>query len=144
MSDSELRGGSPHPCRLRNDRLAPVSKFDYVLTHTRFMGSRKLSSFSCHRVGRYLTSPAVMYTEILCGHPWIAPSVVSRGTRTDSLIIVANCGHMWGLEGLTCVMLLGCYLTTFKLTRVSAKPSDTDDTCLLQSFPRSVISPMFI
>jgi hypothetical protein len=24
MSDSELRGGSPRPCRLRTDRLAPV------------------------------------------------------------------------------------------------------------------------
>jgi hypothetical protein len=28
MSDSELRGGSPHPCRLRTDRLAPVDKFE--------------------------------------------------------------------------------------------------------------------
>jgi hypothetical protein len=28
MSDSELRGGSPRPCRLRTDRLAPVSKFE--------------------------------------------------------------------------------------------------------------------
>jgi hypothetical protein len=28
MIDSELRGGSPCPCRLRTDRLAPVSKFE--------------------------------------------------------------------------------------------------------------------
>jgi hypothetical protein len=28
MSDSELRGGSPRPCRLRPDRLAPVFKFE--------------------------------------------------------------------------------------------------------------------
>jgi hypothetical protein len=28
MSDSELRGGSPCPCRLRTDRLAPVDKFE--------------------------------------------------------------------------------------------------------------------
>jgi hypothetical protein len=27
MSDSELLGGSPHPCRLRTDHLAVVSKF---------------------------------------------------------------------------------------------------------------------
>jgi hypothetical protein len=27
MSNSKLRGGSPHPCRLRTDRLAPVDKF---------------------------------------------------------------------------------------------------------------------
>jgi hypothetical protein len=51
MSDSELRGGSPRPCRLRTNRLTLVSKFDYVLTHMRFMGSRKLSSFDGYRVG---------------------------------------------------------------------------------------------
>jgi hypothetical protein len=28
MSDSELRGGSSHPCRLRTDCLAPVDKFE--------------------------------------------------------------------------------------------------------------------
>jgi hypothetical protein len=28
VSDSELRGGSPRPCRLRIDRLAPVDKFE--------------------------------------------------------------------------------------------------------------------
>jgi hypothetical protein len=38
-------GGIPRQCRLRTDRLAPVNKIDYVLAHTRFMRSRKLSSF---------------------------------------------------------------------------------------------------
>jgi hypothetical protein len=38
-------GGSPCLCRLRTDRLASVSKFNYVMMHTRFMGSRTLSSF---------------------------------------------------------------------------------------------------
>jgi hypothetical protein len=47
----ELRGGSPHLCQLRTDHLTPVSKFDYVLAHTRFMGSRKVSNFISHRVG---------------------------------------------------------------------------------------------
>jgi hypothetical protein len=28
MSDSELQGGSPHLCRLRTDRLAPVNKIE--------------------------------------------------------------------------------------------------------------------
>jgi hypothetical protein len=28
MTDSELQGGSPHPVRLRTNRLAPVSKFE--------------------------------------------------------------------------------------------------------------------
>jgi hypothetical protein len=38
-------GGSPCLSQLRTDRLASMSKFDYVLTHMRFMGSHKLSSF---------------------------------------------------------------------------------------------------
>jgi hypothetical protein len=39
-------GGSPRLCRLCTDRLAPVNKIDYVLAHTRFMRSCKLSSFN--------------------------------------------------------------------------------------------------
>jgi hypothetical protein len=35
-------GGSPCLCRLRTDRLAPVSKIDYVLTHTRLWGPTNL------------------------------------------------------------------------------------------------------
>jgi hypothetical protein len=31
---------------LRTDRLALMNKIDYVLTHTRFMGFHKLSSFN--------------------------------------------------------------------------------------------------
>jgi hypothetical protein len=46
MSDSELRGGSPCLCRSKTDRLASMSKFDFVLTHMGFMGSHKLSSFN--------------------------------------------------------------------------------------------------
>jgi hypothetical protein len=45
FSCSELRGGSSCLNRLRTDCLTPLSKFDYVLTHTGFMASRKLSSF---------------------------------------------------------------------------------------------------
>jgi hypothetical protein len=45
ISDSKLQGDSPRPCQLRIDRLVPVSKFDYVLAHARFMRSRKPSSF---------------------------------------------------------------------------------------------------
>jgi hypothetical protein len=40
-----FEGGSPHLCRLSTDLLAPVRKFNYVLTHTGFMWSHKLSSF---------------------------------------------------------------------------------------------------
>jgi hypothetical protein len=43
-----FEGGSSRLCRVRTDRLVPVNKIDYALTHTRFMGSRKLSSFDGH------------------------------------------------------------------------------------------------
>jgi hypothetical protein len=49
--------GSPYLCQLRIDRLVPVNKIDYVLMHTGFMGSRKLSSFNGHCVGRHPTIP---------------------------------------------------------------------------------------
>jgi hypothetical protein len=71
--------GNPHLYQLKTDRLIPMSKFDYVLTHAEFMGSHKLSSFDDRRVRQYLTSPAVMYTEIVYGPP------------TDS----PNCGIVW-------------------------------------------------
>jgi hypothetical protein len=79
FSCSELWSDSPRLCWLRTDHLAPVSKFDYVLMHTGFMGSRKLSSFDGRQVGWYLTSPVVMYTGIVYGPP------------TDSL----ECGIVW-------------------------------------------------
>jgi hypothetical protein len=44
---SKLRRCSPHLCRLWTDQLAPVNKFDYVLTHMGFIGPHKLSSFDC-------------------------------------------------------------------------------------------------
>jgi hypothetical protein len=50
-------GGSPHLCQLRTNHLTPVSKSDYVLAHTGFMGPHKLSSFDGHQVGQYLILP---------------------------------------------------------------------------------------
>jgi hypothetical protein len=41
-------GSSPHLCRLKTDHLAPVNKIDYLLAHTGFLGSHKLSSFDNH------------------------------------------------------------------------------------------------
>jgi hypothetical protein len=43
-------GGSLRPSRLRADRFALVSKFNYVLVHTGFMRSHKLSNFDNRRV----------------------------------------------------------------------------------------------
>jgi hypothetical protein len=42
------KSGSPRLSQLRTNHLAPVSKFDYILVHTGFMGSHKLSSFIGH------------------------------------------------------------------------------------------------
>jgi hypothetical protein len=69
----ELRGGSPRLYQLMTDRLAPESKFDYVLMHTGFIGSHKLSTFNGRRVGRYLTSPAMMYIKIVYKTPTDSP-----------------------------------------------------------------------
>jgi hypothetical protein len=46
MSDSKLQGGSPRLCRLRTASVVPclLQALSCVLTHTRFMGSCKLSS----------------------------------------------------------------------------------------------------
>jgi hypothetical protein len=39
-------GGSPRLCQLRTTSVEPCgTSIDYVLMHTRFMGSHKLSSF---------------------------------------------------------------------------------------------------
>jgi hypothetical protein len=38
MSDSELQGGSPHLCRLRTDRLAPVNKIELCTDGHRIYG----------------------------------------------------------------------------------------------------------
>jgi hypothetical protein len=40
------KGGSPHLCRLRTASVEPCgTSIDYVLVHTGFMGSHKLSRF---------------------------------------------------------------------------------------------------
>jgi hypothetical protein len=46
-----FKGDSPRLSQLRTDHLPPVSKFNYVLTYTRFMGFHKVSIFDSHRVG---------------------------------------------------------------------------------------------
>jgi hypothetical protein len=46
-------GGSPRLCRLRTALVGPPTiSIDYVLTHTGYMGPRKLSSFDSRRVER--------------------------------------------------------------------------------------------
>jgi hypothetical protein len=101
FSCSELRGGSPRLSRLRTDRLAPMSKLDYLLVHMGFMGNCKLNSFNSHRVGRYLTLPVVMYTRTVYEPPTDMPEVSRErralgkgGTRPDLLIVVTNYGRM--------------------------------------------------
>jgi hypothetical protein len=78
LSIYSSKGGNPHLSQLRTDCLAPVSKFNYILAHTIFMGSRKLSSSVCHRVRRYLTSLWMLYG-IVSGQP----RSVHRGIRME-------------------------------------------------------------
>jgi hypothetical protein len=52
LSYLELRCGRAHLCRLRTVSVGPYgASIDYVLVHTVFMGSCKLSRFDDHRVG---------------------------------------------------------------------------------------------
>jgi hypothetical protein len=100
VSYSELWGSSLCPCRLRTDRLALVSKFDYVLMHTRFMGSRKLGSFGGHWVGRSLTSPVEKYTGILYGPPTVSPEwgiiwKTCTRERWDPTRLFDRCRELW-------------------------------------------------
>jgi hypothetical protein len=110
-------GGSPYLCRLRTDRLAPVSKFNYVLTHTRYMESCKLSSFDGRRVGQSLTSPIVMYTGIVYGSSTDSPTCsITWKTHTREWCNPARlfdcCRELWPLVSplwLTCVVLSGYF-----------------------------------
>jgi hypothetical protein len=123
-----------------------MSKFDYVLMHTRFIGSCKLSSFGGHRVGRSLTFPAMIYTVIVyrpptnspvCGITW---KTCTR-EKCDPVRLFDRCRELWPLvvpSWLTCVMFSGFSLGRYKSIRISVKPLDMGDTCLLQSFRRSV------
>jgi hypothetical protein len=50
--NSELQGGRIRLCRLRHASVGSEStSIDNVLAHMGFMGSHKLSSFLCRRVG---------------------------------------------------------------------------------------------
>jgi hypothetical protein len=101
-----FEGSSHHLCRLRTDHLAPMSKFDFVLTHTWFMGCRKLSSFDGRWVGRHSTTLVVMYTRIVympptdsleCSIAW-KTCTRARWARLNCLIVVMNCGRSWCLR----------------------------------------------
>jgi hypothetical protein len=114
MSDSKILGGSPHLCQLKTVSVGPFeTSIDYVLMHAGFMGSRKLSSFHGRRVGRYIISPIVMYTEIVYGPPTDSPkcSIVWKTCtreRWDLTRLLERCHELWPLvmpSWLTCVVL---------------------------------------
>jgi hypothetical protein len=74
ISDLELWCGSPFLCQMRTNRVAPMNKIDYVLAHTGFMWSYKLSSFDGRWVGQSLTNHVVMYIGIVYGSPKDSPA----------------------------------------------------------------------
>jgi hypothetical protein len=147
FSCSELRVGSPCMSQLRTDLLALVSKFDYVLAHTWFTRSCKLSSFDGCRVGRYLTSPTVMYTGIVYGTPMDSPvryhmKDVHQGKvgPNPTLWLLSWTVATHGVFITHVCHVVKFYLARFKLIQISATLSDMSDTCLLQSFRRSATS----
>jgi hypothetical protein len=94
----------------------------------------------------------VMYTGIVYGPPMdslacgITWKTCTREKCTPTRLF-DHCHELWPLmvpSWLPSVVLLGCYLAKGKLIRISMKPSDMGHTCLLQSFHRSAISPMFV
>jgi hypothetical protein len=77
-----------------------VTSIDYVLAHTGFMGSCKLSSFDSHWVGWYLTSPVVMYTGIVYGPPMDSPVCgitwkTCTRERWDPTQLFDRCRKLW-------------------------------------------------
>jgi hypothetical protein len=74
-------GGCPCLCRLKITPVEPRgTSFDYVMEHTRFMGSHKLSSFMCCRDESCSTVPPVCTSGLCMGHPWM-PIEVSHERR---------------------------------------------------------------
>jgi hypothetical protein len=65
-------------------------------------------------------------------------------TRPDSLIIVMNVATRVAFVAHVSHVVMLFSLQGCELTQVSMKPSDMSDTCLLQSFRRCAISPMFL
>jgi hypothetical protein len=110
-------GGSSCLCRLRIDRLAPVSKFHYVLAHKGHMESHKLSSIDGRRVGQSLTSPIVMYAGIVYEPPTDSPAcgIMWKSytwERCSPARLFDCCHELWPLVSpswLTCVMLSGYF-----------------------------------
>jgi hypothetical protein len=142
-----FKGGSPRLCRLRTDCLTPVKKIDYVLAHTGFMGSHKLSTFDGHWVGRH---PTVLYgwhwdsvwaTHGLSIEVFAWKTVVGYGGPGSTLWYssqkvtthVAFVAHVCRVA-----RLLPCKVI---LIWISTTPSDMGDACSLLSFCRSDISP---
>jgi hypothetical protein len=133
-------GGSPHLCRLRTASVEPCgTSIDYVLAHTEFIGSHKLSSFDGCWVGRHST---ILHSGI--GIVWGPPTDAHWGiawktctrvwwARLDSLIVIMNCGLSWCLHG----SRVSCYQVIFHvkgiLILISMTPSDMGESCSLCS-----------
>jgi hypothetical protein len=72
------KGGSRRLYQLMTTSVGPCGiSIDYVLGHTGFKGSRNLSSFNDHRVGRYPTLPTGCTPGWCVGHSRM-PVQVSR------------------------------------------------------------------
>jgi hypothetical protein len=119
-------GGSPRLSWLRTNCLAPVCKFDYVLAHKGFMGSRKLRALLVTELDD--TLPCLQDVHgIVCGPPTDARRGIRwktctrvRWTLLDSLIVIVNCCHSWCFRDsrVSCCQVVS--LATCKLIRIAA------------------------
>jgi hypothetical protein len=127
-------GGRPHLCWLRTASVEPWGiSIIYVLAHTRFMGSWKISSFDGHWVGEYSTialgriRDSVWATHRCPLRYCVEDMHYSKVAPTRLLIVIMNCGHLWCLCE-SCVLCCQVFrLQGCKLVWISATPSKIGD-----------------
>jgi hypothetical protein len=101
IQNSELQGGSPRLCRLRTDRLAPMSKFELctgaygiLLCPTNLLASTvtELDDTLQYLMGDTRDSACAVHGESTEAYAWKTCTRV-RWAWLDSLIVVMNCCH---------------------------------------------------
>jgi hypothetical protein len=138
--NSELQGGSPHPCRLRIDRLAPVSKFELCTDAYGILWGPINWVASCAAETEAIL-PYLM--DVQWNSAWATHGVSTEAyawkmcTRVRWAQIVSLTA-LWTIATHVALLARVCHVARFKLARVSAVPSDMGNTYLLQSFRRIV------
>jgi hypothetical protein len=91
LSNLVVKPRHPYPCQLKTDRVAPVNKIDYVLTHMGLWGPTNFTDVHWDSVWATQCCPL----RLLFGRHALGRS----RTWSDSLIIIANGAHSCCLHG---------------------------------------------